>query len=184
MFLEAIVGPHLPQVICLAVFASFEEMLKIRGRIAAEPRVRQARAGLESTSVPVLAEVQSQVLLTQEHTLRLPVWSSGLQGGVFELRSYHAPGCPDFPRTGLAAALARAGMNPMVNAATAAAEHLPRFTYLIPFGSLAARQEAWARLDADSEWLALQQECIARHGSAPKVTEKSIYKLAPYSQLA
>jgi hypothetical protein len=71
-----------------------------------------------------------------------------------------------------------------VNAATAAGEHLPRFTYLIPFEDLAARHEAWSRIDADPEWIDMQRESVARHGSAAQVTGKSIYKLAPYSQLA
>jgi len=59
-----------------------------------------------------------------------------------------------------------------------------RFTYLIPFENLAARQQAWSRLDGDSEWIDMQRESVARHGCAAKVTAKSIYKLAPYSRLA
>jgi hypothetical protein len=182
MVLEAMVAPHLPQALLLTLFASFDEMLEIRGRIAAESSLRRARAGLESLEVPV--QVQSQLLLTSEQCLRLPVGSDSIENGVFELRSYHAPAGPGFRPARLSAALARAGIHPIVNAASAAAEHLPPFTYLIPFESLTARHEAWARLDADAEWLDLQRESIAAHDSAVKVTEKSIYALAPYSRLA
>ena len=71
-----------------------------------------------------------------------------------------------------------------MNASAAAGEHLPRFTYLIPFASLAARQEAWASFDADPDWIGLQRESAGRFGSEAKVTSASIYSLASYSPLS
>jgi hypothetical protein len=182
IFLDAIVAPHMPQAILLAVFSSFDEMLDIRGRIANHPGVRQARADLESANV--LDEVRSQVLIAPQDSLRFPADSNRLKTGVFELRSYHAPAWHGGPPARVNAVFSRAGIRPILNASTAASEHTPRFSYLIPFESLAARQEAWARLDADAEWIDMQGESIARHGSAMKVTGKSIYKLARYSELA
>jgi hypothetical protein len=184
MFLEAIVAPHLPQVLSLTVFSSFEEMLQVRGSISAVPGIRRARTGLESIASSVLGQVQSQLMVTSGESLCVPAGSETLQSSVLELRSYHAPTWHDLPLARIQAVLARNGIHPIVNASTAAAEHMPRFTYLVPFESLAARQDAWARLDADSEWIEMQRESIARYGSAAKVTEKSIYKLAPYSPLA
>ena len=184
MFLDAIVAPHTPQTLFLAAFSSFDEMLDIRGRIAAHPGIRQARAGLESADVPVLDQVQSQVLVITEESLRFPEGPNHAEKGVFELRSYHAPTWQEGPPARISGVLGRAGIHPMVNASTAAGEHMPQFTYLIHFESLAARQEAWARVDGDPEWIELQRESIARYGSGAKVTGKSIYKLAPYSPLA
>jgi hypothetical protein len=77
-----------------------------------------------------------------------------------------------------------AGIHPLLEASTSVGEHLPRFTYLIPFASLTARQDAWASLDTNPGWLNLEGECIALHGAPVRITEKSIYKLAPYSSLA
>jgi hypothetical protein len=48
----------------------------------------------------------------------------------------------------------------------------------MPFESLAAREDAWARLDAETEWIEIQGK------SSVKITGKSIYKLAPYSRWA
>jgi len=183
LVLEAIVAPRTPQALLLTGFASFEEMLDIRGRITADWATRQSRADLES--VPILDHVQSQVLLIDpESLLRLPPASKPLETGVFEIRSYHAPGSHEAPPENLAAVLNRAGIHPLLEASTGVGEHLPRFTYLIPFASLAARQDAWASLETNPEWLNLQRESLVRHGAPIKVTEKSIYKLAPYSSLA
>jgi hypothetical protein len=184
MFLDAIVAPHTPQALLLAAFSSFDEMLDIRGRIAAHPGIRQARADLESAQVPALDQVQSQVLITTEESWRFPEGSNHAETGVLELRSYHAPAWHAGPPARVGAILGRAGIHAIVNASIAAGEHLPQFTYLIPFESLAARQEAWARVDADPEWIDLQRESIAAHGCEVKVTGKSIYKLAPYSPSA
>src|SRR5579863_905707 len=88
MFLDAIVAPHTPQALFLAAFSSFDEMLDIRGRIAAHPGIRQARADLESGNLPVIDHVRSQVLTAPDDALRFPAGARRLEGGVFELRSY------------------------------------------------------------------------------------------------
>jgi NIPSNAP protein len=182
LVLEAIVAPRLPQALLLTGFSSFAEMLDVRGRVGADSAIRQARADLES--VPLLDHVQAQVLLINPESLHLPAASKPLEAGVFEIRSYHVPGCHEAPPERLGAVLKGAGIHPLLEASTAVGEHLPRFTYLIPFASLAARQDAWASLDTNPQWLSLQRECVALHGAPVKITEKSIYKLAPYSSLA
>ena len=180
--LDAIVAPHTPQAIFLAAYSSFDEMLDIRGRIASHPGIQRARADLEAAHI--LSDVRSQVLIGARECMRFPADSDRVRAGVFELRSYHAPAWLDGPSPRVRSVFSRAGIHPILNAATAAGEHLPRFTYLVPFAGLAARQEAWSRMEADAEWIDMQRESAARHGSAAKVTGKSIYKLAPYSRLA
>jgi hypothetical protein len=173
--LDAIVAPHTPQAVVMAVFSSFDEMLETRTRLASCTGIRQARAELESARV--LEEVRSQVLVVSQESLRFPADLESFQTGVFEVRSYDAPAWHDGVPARVSAILRRAGIRPIVNAATAAGEHMPRFTYVIPFASLASREEAWTRLEGDAEWIDMQRE------SAATVTGKSIYKLAPYSPL-
>ena len=165
MFLEALVSPHTPQVLFLAAFTSFDEMIEIRRKLAAHPGIQRARADLESG--------ESQILTTTPDSLCFQGGSTSRHGGVFELRSYRAPAWRDRPPANAGAAFRRAGIHPILTASTAG-EHLPQFTYLVPFESLAVRQEAWSRLDADSEWIGLEA----------KVTSASIYNLAPYSPLS
>jgi hypothetical protein len=184
LVLEAVIAPHTPQALLLAAFSSFDEMLDVQGRIAAHPAARQARQDLESGDVPVLDHVQSQVMLTTDEPLRLPTGFNRLESGILELRSYHAPAGQDSVPARMATVLHRAGIYPIVDASTAVGEHVPRLTYLIPFESLAAREGAWARLDADPEWKAILPDSRTGRGAALRVTEKSIYKLAPYCQLA
>jgi len=173
--LNAIVAPHTPQAVLLAAFSGFDEMLEIRASLASSPGVRQARAELESARI--LEEVRSQVLVVSEESLRFPGNLKSIQTGVFEMRSYDAPAWHEGVPSRMIAVFRRAGIHPIVNAATAAGEHMPRFTYVIPFASLAAREEAWSKVEADAEWIDMQRE------SAVTVTGKSIYELAPYSQL-
>lgn len=175
LILDAIVAPHTPQALLLADYSSFDEMLEIRARLASSPEVREARAELESARI--LDDVRSQVLVASEESLRLPADLTSFQTGIFEMRSYDAPAWHRGVPARVIAVLRRAGIHPIVNAATAAGEHMPRFTYVVPFASLAAREQAWTTLQADAEWIDLQR------ASAASVTGKSIYKLAPYSRL-
>jgi hypothetical protein len=180
--LDAIVAPHTPQALLISVFSSFDEMLDVRNRIAAYPGIRQARAELESQRV--LYQVQSQLLTAAPQSLRFPAYSNRLASGIFEIRSYQAPGWHDEPPARLSEVLSRASIEPIVSASSAAGEHLPQFTYLIPFVSLVEREQAWARFEADPEWIDMQRASAARHGSVVQVTGKSIYKPAPYSRWA
>jgi hypothetical protein len=179
--LDAVVAPQTPQAALLAVFSSFDEMLDIRTRLASSPRIRQARAELESARV--LEEVRSHVLVVSQESLRFPADLKSLKNSILEVRSYDAPAWHDGPPPRVIEVFRRAGIDAIANAATAAGEHMPRFTYVIPFESLPARERAWAALDSDPEWIAIQRAWAGKHASAVRVTGKSIYKLAPYSRL-
>ena len=181
MCLEAIVAPHTPQTLLLTVYSSFNEMLEQRARIASDPRVRRAWAGIESAQM--LDDVRSHVLIVSEDSVRFPVKSASVKSGLFEVRTWHAPAWRGGSAPEVNSVLSRIGVDPIVAGATAAGEHLPRFTYVVPFESLAVRQQVWARLDADAQWMEMQQESIARFGSGARTTAKAIYKLAPYSPL-
>lgn len=165
MFLDAIVAPHTPQALVLTAFPSFAEMIEIRGKIAAHPDIQRARADRECG--------ESQILITSADSLRFHAEPMRRCDGIFELRAYHAPGWRDRPPAAVNAAFRRAGIRPILTA-SAAGEHVPRFTFLVAFESLAMRQEAWGSLEADSEWSDLEA----------KVASASIYKLAPYSPLS
>jgi hypothetical protein len=139
-------------------------MIEIRGKIAAHPDIQRARADLECG--------EAQLLITSADSLGFRAGPTR-RNGIFELRSYHAPVWRDRPPAAVNAAFRRAGIHPILTA-SAAGEHLPRFTFLVDFESLAIRQETWGSLEADSEWSDL----------GAKVTSASIYKLAPYSPLS
>src|SRR5215471_15828241 len=165
MFLEAIVAPHTPQALVLTAFSSFEEMIEVRGKSAAHPEIQRARAARECG--------EAQILTTSADSLRFHAGSTLRRDGILELRAYHAPTWRDRPPAAVNAAFRRAGIRPVLTA-SAAGEHVPRFTFLVAFESLAIRQQAWESLEADSQWSDLEA----------KVTSASIYKLAPYSPLS
>jgi hypothetical protein len=182
MCLEAIVAPHTPQTLLLAVYPSFNEMLEERTRIASDPRVSRARAEIEPSQV--LDDVRSQVLVASEESVRFPAKSALAMSGLIEVRTWHAPAWREGPPPEVSYVFSRIGIHPSVAGAKAAGEHLPRFTYVVPFDSLAARQQAWDRLDGDAQWTEMQRESNSRYGSGVRTTAKAIYKLAPYSPSA
>ena len=165
MFLDAIVAPHTPQALVLTVFPSFAEMIKVRSKIATHPDIHRAYTDRECG--------EAQILIASADSIRFQVAPACHRDGIFELRAYRAPAWRDRPPAAANAAFRRAGIRPILTA-SAAGEHVPRFTFLVGFESLAVRQEAWGSLEADSEWNDLEA----------KVTSASIYKLAPYSPLS
>lgn len=171
MYLEALIAPQRAQVVALSSYGSFEEMLTARERIASHPDVRDGITQLASTEV--LQEVQSQVLFASQGSFDLAARSSELRNGIVEVSSFSAPAWQDGPPARVMEAFQRAGIQPIEGALSAPNEHLPRYTFVIPFKSVAAELEAWSKLDADPEW-----------SGSMKLTAKALYKLAPYSRLA
>jgi hypothetical protein len=181
MWLEAIVAPHIPQTLLLTVYSGFDEMLEVRARVASDSRVRRAWAGIESAQV--LDDVRSNVLVVNAESVRFPAESVFAKPGLFEVRTWHAPSWRGGSAPEVSSVLSRIGVDPIMAGATVAGEHLPRFTYVVPFDDLAARQQAWARLDEDAQWMEMQRDSMNRFGSGARTTAKAIYKLAPYSPL-
>src|SRR5690349_21085609 len=68
IFLEAIVAPHTPQVLFLSAFASFDEMIETRGKVAAHPGIQRACADLDSGDAAV-EQAQSQILMATQDFL-------------------------------------------------------------------------------------------------------------------
>jgi len=182
MCLEAVVAPHTPQTLLLTEYSSFNEMLEVRALIASDQRVRRAWAGIESAQV--LDDVRSQVLMVSEESVRFPAGPAFAKAGLFEVRTWHAPAWRGGSAPEISSVLSRIGVDPIVAGATVAGEHLPRFTYVVPFEDMAARRQAWARLDGDPQWIEMQRESMTKFGSGARATAKAIYKLAPYSPLA
>jgi hypothetical protein len=131
----------------------------------------------------VLDDVRSQVLMVSAESVRFPTESAFAKPGLFEVRTWHAPAWQRGPALEVGSVLNRIGIDPIVAGATVAGEHLPRFTYVIPFNDMAARQQAWDKLDGDAQWAEMQRKSITRFGSGARTTAKAIYKLAPYSPL-
>ena len=179
MCLEAVVAPYTPQTLLLAVYSSFNEMLEVRTRVSSDPRVRRAWARIESAQV--LDDVRAHVLMVRGESVRIPAESAFDKSALFEVRTWHASAWGEGPPPEVSSVLSRNGIHPIVTGATAAGEHLPRFTYVVPFDSLAERQQAWARLDGDPQWTEMEQESITKYGSGVRTTAKAIYQLAPYS---
>src|SRR5262249_13802133 len=106
MFLEAIVAPHTPQVLFLSAFESFDEMLETNAKVAAHPGIQRAWADLDSGDA-ALDPAQSQILMATEDSLEFHPRPARRETGVFELRSYRAPGWRDRPPEAASAAFRR-----------------------------------------------------------------------------
>jgi hypothetical protein len=96
-------------------------------------------------------------------TLRIARWPvmTSLPNWL-EFRTYNSSALHDrFTKDGL---FARSGIRPLLF------ESGNKLTYMIPFDSLAERNQAWTRFDADPEWHSLRRK------QNPKVLEITIYR--------
>lgn len=188
--MEALVAAHMPQVACVTPYASTEQWLESRARLAADAGYREALAAMEAGEEAPYEQYSEVLLEAAPYTPPLPAsLPQQAQPRVFELRLYHSPterqlkalherfAGPEIP------IFHRCGIHPLLYGSTLAGPHKPNLVYLTPFDSLAAREKAWAAFSADPEWAKVRAESIARHGQISSVIQISLYRAAAYSPL-
>lgn len=176
--LEAIVAAHQPQILFIQQYPSVgawrESGLRLKDNeaLAAANQAWNAEIPYQSHSVSLLAG-----------TDYCPPFE-GLKDGqrIFEVRIYQA--ASEWQLNGVHDRFAgpeipifhRCGIHPAIYATTIAGPQMPNMTYLTPFASLAEREAAWTRFQADPEWHKVRQASIESHGYAPRVITVSLFK--------
>ena len=181
--LEATVAAHQPQVIFLQEFSDLSTwrgtMLKLKAdaTLAAANSTWDRQGPYLSHSVSLLAATDyCPPVVAKSETQRL-----------FEMRLYQAPS--EWQMNGVHERFAgpeipifhRCGIEPILYASTIAGPQMPNLTYLIPFASLAVREAAWTKFQADPDWHRTRQKSVEDHGYTPRVITISLFKAAAYS---
>ncbi len=187
LILEAIVSAHQPQVLVWTSFATWTDWRRAAIAMEADENLLADHAAWDRDD-PYLNRSVS-IYAAPDYQPPYPPHLPASTQRIFELRTYQAPSV--WQANGLHDRFAgpeipifhRCGIHPMLYLSGIAGTPLPNLTYLTPFDSLAAREAAWTRFQADPEWHAARQFSIDRHGYTPRVISISLYKATAYSAL-
>ncbi len=180
IFLEALIAPHMPQLLAVYGFSSLEEMWSVRGKMAADA---------DGSGEPSFETLDTTLVEAAPYSPEIAAASSSAAAKprVFELRVYHSPTFRQLvalherfagPEIKI---FHRSGIQPILYSSTAIGQNMPNLTYLIPFESLAAREHAWAAFSADAEWVKVRKESVDKYGQISAVQNISLWKGAEYS---
>jgi hypothetical protein len=187
--MDAVFGPHTPEIVVIAAYSSFEEIWSMRSKIEADADAGAAYEMLDRGPEPPFENHSLSLLEATPYSPEI-VAAKRDKPRYFELRQYHSP-----TRSQLQAlhqrfagpesrVFHRSGIFPILYSSGLAGENLPNLTYLIPFESLAAREKAWDAFTADPEWVKARKESIDQHGQIVAVSGISIYRATPYSPVS
>jgi len=187
MCLEAIVAPHMPQVLVVMGYASAEDALALYPRLHQQEGYAAALEKWESGPNPPYQQTISTLLEATEYSPEIAPHVAGKQPRIFELRTYHSPTWRQLSALHQRfagpeiAIFHRNGIFPVLYTSTVYGSNLPNLTYLIPFDDLAAREKAWAGFGADPEWTKTRKESVAKNGEITPVIQISLFKATAYS---
>jgi hypothetical protein len=181
--LDATVAAHQPQVIFLQEFADVAAWRSAGLKLKKDAALVAANA-IWDKQTPYLSHTVSLLAATDYCPA---VASQSGSPRIFEMRVYQAPS--EWQLNGVHERFAgpeipifhRCGIEPVLYATTIAGPQMPNLTYLTPFESLAAREVAWTKFQADPEWLRVKQQSVVDHGYTPRVITVSLFKAAAYS---
>jgi NIPSNAP len=186
IFLDALIAPHMPQVMTIFGFESIEQWQAFEAKSAASSRYQASLADWERGDDPPYEEYSEKLLAPTPFCPPLEASSSQVPR-TFEFRIYHSP-----TRRQLAALnerfagpeiqlFHRCGIFPILYTNGLSGESLPNLCYLTPFESLGAREKAWAAFGADPEWAKVRAESIEKSGQISAVMHISLWRAAAYS---
>ena len=186
VFLDAIVAPHMPQVLAIYGFTSLDELWSVHNKTFADPDVAKGFADLESGPEPAFESQDSMLLEAAPYSPEITEAKRD-KPRIFELRVYHSP---TFRQLGAlhqrfagseVKIFHRSGIFPILYSSTLIGPNSPNLTYLIPFDSLADREKAWAAFGADPEWVKVRKESVEKYGQITSVQNISLWKATDYS---
>lgn len=185
LILDAVVAEHQPQVAVVAAWKSLEEWRAIRATMAADPDIRAAKEYWEDHVEPPYEHVTESLLEATPYSPALAAGSGPAR--IYEFRAYHAPTMrqlgalhdrfegPEIP------IFHRCGIHPVLYTSAVFGSWMPNLVYFTPFASLADREAAWAKFQADEEWIRVRTESVATHGQINAFFKVALYKATAYS---
>ena len=177
IFLEALIAPHMPQMLTIYGFSSLDEMWSVHGKVPEPPDT-----GFE----PLFEALDTTLVEAAPYSPEITT-SRNPKPRVFELRTYHSP---TFRQLGALHArfsgpeikiFHRTGIHPILYSSTLVGQNMPNLTYLIPFDNLAHRESAWNAFAADPEWVRVRKESIEKSGQISIIQNISLWKATDYS---
>ncbi len=188
LVLEALVAQHIPQVVMLMGFESFEQLWELKRTLGQDQDLQKAFEAWQEGPEPPF-ERQSNVLLeaTRYSPDIVPLENPPAAPRIFELRVYHSPTWRQLlalherfagPEIKI---FERVGVHPLLYSSTVIGPNMPNLTYLTPFENLAARDKAWAAFGADPEWIKVRKESVDQHGQIVSEIQISLFRATPYS---
>jgi len=172
IFLEALIAPHMPQLLLVTGFNSLEEMRSVHT--------------VDTGSEPAFESLDTTLLEAAPYSPEITPAVHD-KPRIFELRVYHSPTYHQLaalhdrfsgPEIKI---FHRVGIHPILYASTLIGQNIPNLTYLIPFDSLADREKAWSAFAADPEWVKVRKESIDKSGQISSVQNISLWKATDYS---
>ncbi|GAB4359442.1 MAG: hypothetical protein OHK0021_03640 [Bryobacter sp.] len=179
--LEGIVTSHQPQVLVFQEYANVAAWRESELQLNADPQLGARLAAWDKLGEPSVQRLVS--LYASPHYQAMP---AKREAKVFEWRVYQAPSM--WQANGLHERFAgpeipifhRCGIHPAIYLSGLAGTQLPNLSYLTPFASLAEREQAWTKFQADPEWLEVKKQSMETYGFTPRFITTALYKPAAY----
>ena len=188
IYLEALVAPHIPQLLAIYGFESLDQVQSVSRSLAQHAGLRKKLAELESGPEPPYERLDSTLLEAADYSPEIAAPApQHAAGRIFELRVYHSPSWRQLQALHERFAgpeikiFHRSGVHPLFYSSTVIGANMPNLTYLIPFDSLAAREQAWAAFGADPEWAKVRQESVEKYGQISNIIGISLYRATAWS---
>ena len=185
--LQALVAEHMPQVATIFGVPSIDEYWAVHEQLAGDAQFSSGFAGWERGPEAPSEHYSSTLLRTTDYSPEIDAASEDAPERIFEMRVYHSPShrqlqaLHDRFAGPVIRIFHRVGIHPILYSETVFGPDKPSLVYLIPFDSLAEREQAWSRFAADPEWAKVRQESIDRHGHIASVVRMTLFKAMDYS---
>lgn len=183
-------GVETPQLLVVMEHASVDGLQATWRKVGEFPEWRDGLKKVEEGHLPPFDRLEKRLLLATDYSPPLSeAVGKAEKPRFFEFRTYHSPTFRQLlalhqrfsgPEIKI---FHRSGIHPIFYADMVFGPKQPCLTYMMPFETLAAREQAWAAFRADPEWVKVRDDSIARAGEIVSHSDRFLYVAAPYSPI-
>jgi hypothetical protein len=177
------IGPLTPTLVQVLAYRTLGERMHLWDALDADNDWTSAVNALTSAG-PAYDDLEVRLLRTLSIQ---PPWQPVSGHQIYELRVYRSPTVRQLKvlverfTGGEVDVFHRAGFFPIFYTTSIAGPEMPNLTYLIPFESMAQRDEAWKRFGADPQWKQLETESRRKGGEVVQKISNWILSPAQFS---
>lgn len=186
---KAAIADYTPHMMFLIEHPDLGSIRQRWAGVTGDARWRDGMRTLEKDDNPAYESYETRLLSATSFSPPLKIAPENQKPRLFEFRVYHAPTIRQLlalaqrfkgPEIKL---FHKSGIHPILYAYTMYGPDMPNLTYMMPFDSLKAREEAWAKFRQDPEWKRVLADSKEKDGEIVAYLSRNIYNAADYSQI-
>ncbi len=190
-FFSPVYGERSPYILAVVSYPSFAALEALAAQFAGDKEFVKASEEYSSIQDPPYVRLESELLraIDSSPAIEVPPTDPKRPARIFEMRTYESLNEITVRRKakmfddGEAAIFRKVGMNTVFFGVALFGRNMPKFTYMLGYDDMAAREKLWRAFSSDPDWQKLRVQPGLSDAELVSNISNPILRPLPFSQI-